>query len=652
MGRQLKRLAEPIKIGTIEAKNRIWFSPVWTRFATVNGEVTQTLIDHYTARARGGAGLITQEATAVDSRHVWNEPEIRISESMYAPGLHKIVESVHRYDVPIICQLHCSGMFGTDPISPSGVPAYDFGLSRYMQPRTLSVAEIEEIRDLFIAAAVRAKVIGYDGVELHGATAYLLEQFLSPHNNKRTDKYGGSLENRILLALEIVRGMRDQCGPDYVLGYTSVDDDALPDGIRSEETLIFAQELEKAGLTYFDLQIPGTYETFHYGEIAGLVRKQKRGMFDVAKKYKKVLNIPVTCRSCSNTNYADWENSIAKGEIDAVRTGRPLVADPDLPKKVLEGRLQDIRRCLVCNECLQTGVFDIWACNCTVNYGFGRGEVTNIKGPAGAVPKKVLVVGGGPGGLEAARVAANRGHNVTLMEKQPKLGGEVRIAALSLDKKSLMGLILWQERECKKRGVTIELNKKVTPKVVEKFNPDVAIIATGAIPNRPPIPGINKSHVVTADVVFEGKASLGKKVVVAGGEMVGVEVADFIIQKGLAKDVTIIDPGPMEQIGKGMPGIDLAYWMRNVFPTLGLKIVTDMQVDKISDKELVAIDKRWRRHSFEADTVVLALGYTPVRDLADALKGKVPELYIIGDAREPRNMMNAVHDGAYFGQLI
>ena len=652
MEKKFKNLAEPLKLGTIEAKNRIWFGPVWTRFATVEGEVTQTLIDHYTARARGGVGLITQEATAVHGRHVWIEPEIRIDHNRYNPGLHKIVEAVHRYDVPIICQLHCSGMFGTDPISPSGVPCFDFGLSRYNEPRVLSIAEIEELRDHFIAAAVRAKAIGYDGVELHGATAYLLEQFLSPHNNKRIDRYGGALENRMLFPLEIVRGIRQKCGPDYVLGYTCPDNDAIADGIKSEDVLVFAQELEKSGLTYFDLQIPGTYETFHFEEIAGLVRKQKKGEFDLAEKYKKVLKIPVTCRACSSLNFAEWEDSIAKGKVDAVRSGRQMLADPDMPRKVLDGRPEDVRKCLTCNECLQTGVFDTWACNCTVNYGLGRGEQTNIKGPAVAVPKKVLVIGGGPGGLEAARVASQRGHKVTLMEKQTQLGGEVKIAALSLDKEALLGFISWQERECRKLGVTIDLNKEVTPQVVETFKPDVVIVATGGTPAKPPIPGIDKGYVITADLVFTGKSSVGKKVVVVGGEMVGIEVADFIIQKGLAKDVTLIDRGPMESIGEGMPGIDLAYWFRNVFPKLGLKIVTDMQVEEIKDKSVVAIDKRWRRHEFEADTVILALGYTPNRTLYEALKGKIAELYAIGDAVKARNIMGAVHDGAYFGQLI
>jgi 2-enoate reductase len=216
----------------------------------------------------------------------------------------------------------------------------------------------------------------------------------------------------------------------------------------------------------------------------------------------------------------------------------------------------------------------------------------------------------------------------------------------------LMSLIQWQERECRKLGVTIELNKDVTPETVIEKKPDVVFVATGAVPNRPAIPGVDLPHVVTADLIFTGQATVGKKVVIAGGEMVGIEVADFIIQKGLAKDVTVIDRGPMEEIGEGMPGIDLAYWMHNVFPTLGLKIVTDMQVDKITEKDVVALDKRWRRHSFEADTVVLALGYKSVNGLGSALKGKVPEVYIIGDARLPKNIMGAVHGGAYFATQI
>jgi 2-enoate reductase len=279
----------------------------------------------------------------------------------------------------------------------------------------------------------------------------------------------------------------------------------------------------------------------------------------------------------------------------------------------------------------------------------GRGEKAVQRAP---VAKKVLVIGGGPGGLEAARVAADRGHNVTLMEKEAVLGGAFAIASRVISKEILISFIDWEERQCRKLGVKIELNKAVTPKVLEEFKPDVVIVATGSTPFKPQIPGINKRQVVTAADVLSGKASVGRKVVVAGGEMVGVEVADFIIEKGLAQDVTLLDRGGMSSIAEGMPALDKAYFMVNVVPKIGLKIITDMQVEEITDRSVVAIDKKWQKHEFEANTVVLALGYISDKTIFEALKDKFPELYIIGDAVNPRNALSAVHEGAYFAEEI
>lgn len=650
MGNQFKNLAKPLKMGNITAKNRIWQSPAWTRTATVQGEVTQTTIDHYVARARGGCGLICTEAVAVDGNHTWIEPQMRIDHHRYAPGLRKLVESVHRYDVPIICQIQVAGMFGINPISPSGVPAYDFA-QQLIKPSALSTAEVEDIRDLFIKGAVLAKEVGFDGVELHGGAAYLLEQFFSGHNNRRTDAYGGSLQNRMRLAIEILQGIRKRCGPDYVVGYTNPDTDAIPGGITPEDSIAFALAMEQEGCSYWDLVIPGTYETFHFAEIEGVVRKQKRGQWDRAEAYKKVLKIPVAARTVSSVDVEVWDEMIGKEKLDAVRAARPVFADPNLAKKALSGKTEDIRKCLTCNECLDAGVAKPYAVKCAVNYGLGKGEAINFRMPPAAIPKKVLVIGGGPGGLEAARVAAERGHQVTLMEKKTNLGGEVKAASLTLDKEALMGFIAWQERECKKLGVTIELNKEVTPQVVEEFKPDAVFVATGGTPAKPPIPGIDKPHVVTAADVLYGKASVGGKVVIAGAGATGIEMAEYVIHK-YSKDVSCVDMIPLESFGQGMAGIDRGYFFRNVFPTLGLKVGPDMLIEEITDKAVRTIDKKWRRHEFAADTVILALGYTSNKALHEALKDKIEELYVIGDAIKSRNIMEAVHDAAYFALQI
>ncbi|MGD9823628.1 FAD-dependent oxidoreductase [Desulfobacter sp.] len=652
MSQNYKNLATPMKIGSLEIKNRIWFSSVWSRMATADGEISDRQIDHYAARARGGAGLIIQEGTAVDGRHVWKEPEIRIDNDRFCPGLHRLVETVHRYNVPIICQLHCAGMFGVDPISPSGVPAYDFGMGSFIEPKILSSSEVEEMKDLFITGAVRAQGVGYDGVELHGGAAYLLEQFFSPHNNIRTDRYGGSLEKRMQLAKEILRGIRKKCGPDFVVGYTNPDTDAIVGGITSEDSIAFALAMEQEGISYWDLVIPGTYETFHFDEIEGVVRKQKRGQFDRSARYVKALNIPVSARCCSSIDFDVWDEAVETGLVDGVRAGRALLADPDLAGKVLGGRPEDVRKCLTCNECLESGVFKTWGLNCAINYGLGRSEKTNMVRQRVAVPKNVLVIGGGPGGLEAARVAGQRGHKVTLMEKEAQLGGAMKLAGLTMDKKALHDFIDWLSMECSKFDVVIHRNTEATVQTVQDVNPDVVILSNGAVPVKPPIPGIDKSHVVFAADVLTGKASLGKKVVIAGAGAVGIEVAEFTVKKGLATDVSIIDMIPFEKFGHGLPHIDLAYWFRTVFPRLGLKVGAEMKIEEIGDKSVKIVDNKWKRHEFEADTVILALGYTPDMALYEALKGKVEELYVIGDAVKARNIMDAVHDGAYFGQLI
>jgi len=651
MSKQLNNLAAPLRMGSLTAKNRLWEAPAWTRMASIDGEVTDRIIDHYVARARGGVGLICTEAVAVDPRHTWIEPQLRIDDNKYAPGMHRLVESVHRYNVPIVCQIHVAGMFGINPISPSGVPAYDFA-QQLIKPSVLSTAEVEEIRDMFIEGAVRAYETGFDGVELHGGAAYLLEQFFSPHNNRRNDAYGGSLDNRMRLAIEILQGIRKRLGPNYVVGYTNPDTDAIPGGITPEDSLVFAKTMENEGLSYWDLVIPGTYETFHHPEIEGVTRKQQSGQWDRAANYKKVLQIPVTARTVSSVDPEIWDSMIGQGKLDAVRVTRPLFADPNLPNKAFAGKCEDIRKCLTCNECLDTGVAKTYMVNCAINYGLGRGEAINFEMPPAAVPKKVLVVGGGSGGLEAARVAALRGHKVTLMEKQAQLGGETKIASLTLDKGVLAEFIAWEEKECRKAGVTIELGKEVTAKTAEKFGADVVIIATGATPAKPPIPGIDKAHVFTARQVLQGEAVYGEKVVIAGAGAVGIDMTEYIIQNKLANDVTILDQVPISAFGNGMAGIDRGYYFSNIFPTLGIKAVPDSLIEEITDTAVLAIDKNWHKREIPADTVILALGYTPDNNLYEELKGKAEELYVIGDAIKSRSILSAVHDGAYFALQI
>ncbi len=642
----LKKLLEPVEIGPLTLKNRMIQSPMWTRYASVEGEVTQQLIDYYTARAKSGVGMIIQEATGVDPRHVWEEPQIRIDDDRYVPGLHRLVEAVHNTGALIVCQLHHAGMFGLNPVAPSDIPAW--GVRTFVQPKMMTIEDIEEARELFIAAALRAMEAGYDAVELHGSTSYLLEQFSSPHSNRRTDKYGGSVERRATLAREIIRGIRQKCGVTYPIGYTTVHDEHLPDGIKLEEAIAFTKHLQREGIVYVHF-LPGTYETFHYKDGRGTCQRQESGIFDVSPAFKEALRIKVLARTCGQNDPLVWEEALRANAADAVVIGRNMLCDPDVPRKVREGRISDIRQCIKCNYCYESGVSKKYQLGCSLNPELGKERDYTIT-PA-LHPKKVLVVGGGPGGLEAARVAALRGHQVTLLEKEKKLGGTMTIACLPIGKDILRTFFEWGERQCRQAGVKIELGKEATPALVKRLKPDAVIVAAGSTPLISDIRGIDKPHVVKAEDVLTGKAKVGKRVIVLGGRgQTGVETADFIVEKGLSKDATIIMRSGV--LAADMDQVNKAYLMQVVWNKLGIKVLLNTEIDEITDDGVVAIDRQWQRKRIEADTVVLARGYVPRKELYEALAGQVPELYAVGDCVKPRQIRDAVHEAAYIARQI
>jgi 2,4-dienoyl-CoA reductase-like NADH-dependent reductase (Old Yellow Enzyme family)/NADPH-dependent 2,4-dienoyl-CoA reductase/sulfur reductase-like enzyme len=593
--------------------------------------------------------MIIVEITAIADRYAFPDSQLRIDDIKFMRGLHRLVEAIHLNGSACQFQLHCAGAFGRDPISPSGVACYGLGRETYVQPRPLTLSEVEEIRELFINAAIRAKELECDGVVLHGATSYLLQQWVSPHTNKRTDRYGGSFENRIQLPLEIVRGIHQKCGPSFPIGYSMVMDELLPDGINMEESTNFAKELEREGINHIDLNI-GTYETSSLEKGIGRSHRQPKGTFDKTEVFKKLVNIKVFARCNGEHDPIKWEEALQKGQCDVIQIGRPLLCDPDLPNKVKDGRLEDIRLCIRCAQCFETSTIKPFQVACSLNPELGREREYAIS-CISSHPKRVLVIGGGPGGLEAARVAAIRGHEVTLMEKEAELGGNARIASLPIRKEEIKTYFIdWLERQCRKAGVRLELNKKVSVKVIKQFNPDVVILATGARPLIPDIPGIDKSHVATAEDVLTGRLKVGKKVVVAGGGQVGVETADFIAEKSLAESVTIIEMLPM--LAFDMPTMTRTYMLKVLLPKWGVKTLTNMQIQEITDDGIVALDKEWKRHKFEFDMVVNALGYVPNITLSEALNGEVRELYKIGDCVRPRNILQAVREAAYIARQI
>lgn len=650
---KLTALNKPLKLGKLTVKNRVWNSPLWTRSAYVTGEVSDRTIAHYVARARGGAGMITTEGVAVDGNHHWHEAQMRLDDDCFIPGHRRLVEEVHLYNVPIICQLHHAGMFGTDPVSPSGVPCADMGkIGIFIEPRVLTTAEVEKIRDKFIAAAARAQEAGYDGVEIHGATAYLLEQFFSPHNNKRNDKYGGSLERRMELALEILRGIRKVCGPDYIVGYTGADCDMVEGGITRDQTVALAKALEREGLTYFDIQTDGTYETFHLITASAGYRRQPIGQFDKTAFYKSVLNIVVTTRGAGEYDPAAWNEAFASNKCDAVKLGKQMLADPDVASKAISGHTEDIRPCIKCGNCLYSGEISAHQLTCSVNPGCGRYEepVTHA-----AEKKKVLVIGGGPAGLEAARVSAERGHEVVLAEKSGRLGGNLYVASLPVGKSQFISWIDWCSLQCRKLGVKIMMETAADEKLVEEYQPDVIFLATGSVPSVPPIKGIDGKQIVKAETVLEKESIPHGRVIVAGGGEVGLETADYVMSQHLADSLTIIEM--QSDVGMDMNPMDKAVLFGNdqLFPSYfrqGMKILTSTKIQEFREGSVLVMDNQFREYELPADLVILAMGYRAENSLYEKLKELCGHVYLIGDAVKARKLVDAIYQANYFARKI
>lgn len=631
----------------MKVKNRFTMTPISNLYATVNGEVTQRTLDYYSTRARGGVGLLIVEYSNVQPV---GKGCIGTMLGCYSdkliPGLSLLAKVIKENGARAALQIAHAGrqtfLEFTDTPTIKALSPIPLPMPGYPVPDAMTIDEIDETIEAFANAALRVKNSGFDAVELYGAHGYLVSAFLSPLQNERKDKYGGNLENRMRFAIEIVQQIRDKVGPNFPVGCKISVDEYLKGGSTIEESTVVAKELERAGIDWLECSA-GTYETVHY--MVPAMYWSKNLNVHLAEAMKKVLRIPVM--TLGRHGYPKMmEKILAEGKADMISMGRQLVCDPELPNKIKKSRIDDIRRCIGCNEGCLDYFFKGWPITCAINPEVGRESEYAIRPTNNA--KKVLVIGGGPGGMEAARVAALRGHNVTIFEKSNKLGGQLNVGSIPSFKEPIKGLIRYQETQLRKAGVQVILDKEATVDEVKSFVPDSVVVATSANPIKHSIPGIDKINCDIAANVMQGKVEVGENVLVVGGGYIGCETALFLAQQG--KNITVVEK--MQEIAQDA-GIGHSLTLRELLPKKGITIRLNLTLSEIKDNgQAIFHDSNQKELVIKADTIVLALGYEADFSLANALEGHIDELYTVGDCVEARNILGAFHDGAHIGRQL
>lgn len=630
------------------------------------GIVTQRIIDFYAERAKNEVGLILVGGCYTETLAKGFDTMIRIDHDDAIPGLSKLAKAIHQGGAKCGAQLYHSGRYafsfviGQTSVSASAVQSKFTGET----PRALTKEEILQTEKNFAEAALRAKKAGFDAVELIASAGYLIPQFLSPLTNKRDDEYGGELKARARFGVECIQAIRDKIGDDYPLIMRISGDDMMPGGNTYKEVREYAPLFEEAGVDMFN--VTGGW---HESPVPQITMNVPRGTYVwLAENVKEVVNVPVmACNRITDPLLA--EQILLDGKADLVGLGRTLICDPEWAKKAKEGRFKEIRQCLGCNQGCFDHIFALAPVECLANPAAGHETDYQIK-PA-AKTKKVLIIGGGPAGMEAARIAKLRGHDVTLYEKTYTLGGQLNLAAAPQDRREFKNLVDYLSYQMNLLGVNMILGKEATPDIVKDLKPDVIIVAAGGRPLVPKIPGIDSSNVVMSWDVLAGKAAVGRKAVVVGGGGVGCETGlyltdhasitpeqmMFLVSFGVldlqtaydmarkTRDVTIVEM--LDKMGADI-GRTCRWTILKTLSICGVQMLTNAKVAKITDKGVVLENG----DIIEADTVVIAVGTIPNNELIHQLEGLAPEIYSIGDCVQPRKAYEAVHEGAEIAHKI
>ncbi|MBS0345835.1 MAG: FAD-dependent oxidoreductase [Proteobacteria bacterium] len=704
-------LLQPGRIGGLTLRNRIVMAPMGSNFAEPGGFCGERIQAYYEARAAGGSGLLIMGVCAIAYPAGTAEPfQVGVSDDKFIPGLAALAERVHHHGARIAMQLQHAGKTSVRDMAegrelwvPSIPPAFKTDMmnaltreelgafisssksreSGGVKIRVMDRADIAQMVEWFAAAAERAKRAGMDGVELHAGHGYILAGFLSPYYNRRDDDYGGPLENRARLLLEVIAAVRARVGTDFPV-WLRIDAEEMrtPGGITLDDAKAVARLAEAAGADAVSVSAYANTSTGVAFTEAPLVQ-QKAGFLHWTAEIKAELRIPVIAVGRLEPEVAD--TAIGAGQCDFVAMARKLLADPELPKKLVAGRPQDIRPCIYCYACVSQ-IFINQRVKCAVNPLTGHEFETRIE-PA-ATPRHVVVVGGGPAGMEAARVAALRGHRVTLVERSARLGGTLFFAGLAYAENGV--LLDYLVEQVRRLPIEVRLNTAATPELLRSLQADAVIVAAGAERNAPDIPGAEQDHVWSgdelrrlmtddrADEIAKRKLSfaqralmkagslagvtdssdaiqnlsrlwmpLGKRVAIIGGGLVGLELAEFLVDRG--RHVTVLEEGP--NLGREL-SIVRRWRVLDGLRQHGAELLTNAKVNAIDRKALRYTDADGAEHSLAAESVVLAVGARPDDRLARALEETGIPVTAIGDGAAIGYIEGALASGFKAGLAV
>lgn len=632
-----EKLFEPIKIGSMELKNRIVMPPMVRNWATEQGEVNDRIINHYRAVAQGGCAMIITEASYIMPNAKGFKYQMGIHDDKLIPGWQKLADVAHAAGAKIGPQIYHAGrqthssVTGMPSVAPSPIPC---PVEQEM-PHELTIPEIEEIEDAYAKAVKRAKRAGCDFAELHGAHGYLITQFLSAYSNKREDKYGGDLKSRMTFVINVVKKCKELAGKDFPIIIRLSAEEKVENGLTLKDTKTIAKKLEHLGVAAIHVSA-GNYGTYAQGEMIPPMAMPAGPFIELAAVVNQAVKIPVIAVSKINTPELA-EEVIASGKADLVALGRELMADPEWPNKVQNGMVDDINRCISCNQGCIDRLFMQLDCQCVVNPAFGREEEFKIV-PAGE-PKKVMVVGGGPAGMMAAIVLKQRGHDVAIYEKQEKLGGQMIFAEIPPHREGVTWFKDYLMGQIHKLEIPENLGTEVTPELVSSEAPEVVIVAAGSECSAPGIPGMDLPNVVNPRDVLAGKAEVGKTVLVAGGGCVGAETAEYLAEKGHKVSIVEMKDEIITDIG-----ISDKFLMLQRFKDLGVEIYVKSKITQVTEKGL-EIETDGKKQTLAGDNIVVCLGASPNNQLVKNLQGAGPRVIAVGDALEPKRLLEAVYTG-------